>query len=359
MLLGPGVVQLDFHTSILLAVVLLVLSIAFAVGQFLKRQTETTVNSAMVHAFNLRVQTWWMMFAILAVSLLIPFRAATVLLFFLVSFWALREYITLTPTRAGDHRALFWVFFAFTPLQYVLVGLGREYYDQYSIVLPVYGFFFVSARVALSGDHKRFLERTAKIQAGLFVCVYALSYAPALLDLQLIDSHAMANQTNANKSLLSNQGTEGSTVSASELGNWQGKPAGILFFLILIVQMGDVFQYGWGKLLGRRIIAPTINANKTWEGFVGGVLSSALLGTLLTLLFQVTPFNVWQAALMSMVTTIMGYAGSLTMSAIKRDRGVKDYGTLVEGHPGILDRIDSICFAAPVFFHLTRAFFSR
>jgi len=123
--------------------------------------------------------------------------------------------------------------------------------------------------------------------------------------------------------------------------------------------MGDVFQYGWGKLLGRRIIAPAINANKTWEGFIGGVLSSALLGTLLTLLFQVTPFNIWQAALMSMVTSIMGFAGSLTMSAIKRDRGVKDYGTLVEGHPGILDRIDSICFAAPVFFHLTRAFFSR
>jgi len=357
MLLGPGVVQLDFHTAVLLAVVLAVLSLAFAVGQFLKHQTQTTVNSAMVQAFNLRVQTWWLMFAILAVALLIPFRAATVLLFFLVSFWALREYITLTPTRVGDHRALFWVFFAFAPLQYVLVGLGRDYYDLYSIVLPVYGFLFVPARVALSGDHKRFLERTAKIQAGLFVCVYALSYAPALLDLQLIDSHAAASHAVADPS--PSEERDESTAPQPADGMWKGKPAGILFFLILIVQMGDVFQYGWGKLLGRRIIAPAINANKTWEGFIGGVLSSALLGTLLTLLFQVTPFNIWQAALMSMVTSIMGFAGSLTMSAIKRDRGVKDYGTLVEGHPGILDRIDSICFAAPVFFHLTRAFFSR
>ena len=326
LLLGLREVQLDRPTSILLAVVLAVLSVAYAVGQFLRREAETSVNPAMVQAFTLRIRTWWMMFAILAVALVIPWRAATVVLFFLISFWALREYITLTPTRAGDHRALFWVFFIFTPLQYILVGLGTEYYGLYSIALPVYGFLFIPARVALSGDHKRFLERTAKIQAGLFVCVYSLSYAPALLDLELAPDR------------------DGHTYS----------PAGLLFFLVLIVQMADVFQYGWGKAIGKRVIAPAINANKTWEGLVGSVLCSALLGTLLTFALRVTPFTEVQAAVVSAVTAIAGFAGSLTMSAIKRDRGVRDYGTLVQGHAGILDRIDSICFAAPVFFHFIR-----
>jgi phosphatidate cytidylyltransferase len=137
--------------------------------------------------------------------------------------------------------------------------------------------------------------------------------------------------------------------------DWSGSPAGLLFYFILIAQSGDVLQYAWGQLLGRRVIAPEINASRTWEGFFGGVASTTLLGTLL---WWITPFTLWQSACMSLVISVMGFAGSMTMSAIKRDRGVKDYGTLVEGHAGVLDRIDSICFAAPVFFHLTRFFFS-
>jgi phosphatidate cytidylyltransferase len=121
------------------------------------------------------------------------------------------------------------------------------------------------------------------------------------------------------------------------------------------VQVSDALQYAWGKLLGRRIIAPAISPSRTWEGFLGGVGSTALIGAAL---WWVTPFNQWQAALMSLVIGIMGFAGGMTMSAIKRDRGVKDYGTLVTGHGGVLDRIDSLCFAAPVFFHLTKLMFS-
>ena len=110
---------------------------------------------------------------------------ATVVLFGLISFWALREFITLTPTRLGDHRTLFWVFFLFTPLQYVLVGMGVRQYGLFSVLIPVYAFLFIPARVAMAGDYKRFLERTAKIQAGLMVCVYCLSYAPELLSLRI------------------------------------------------------------------------------------------------------------------------------------------------------------------------------
>ena len=72
------------------------------------------------------------------------------------------------------------------------------------------------------------------------------------------------------------------------------------------------------------------------------------------MLWWATPFPWWMAAADVAVIALMGFAGGLTLSAIKRDRGVKDYGTLVEGHGGVLDRIDSICFAAPVFFHFTR-----
>ncbi len=244
----------------------------------------------------------------------------TVVIFGLISFWALREFITLTPTRLGDHRTLFWVFFLFTPLQYVLVGI--EKYGLYSILIPVYAFLFIPARVALSGDYKRFLERTAKIQCGLMVCVYCLSHAPALLSL--------------------------------DIHNYKGN-ARLLFFFVLIVQLNDVLQYACGRRLGRRVIAPTISPNKTWEGFIGGAAGATLLGTAL---WWATPFKPWEAAGMSLVISVMGFAGGMTMSAIKRDRGVKDYGTLVVGHGGVLDRIDSICFAAPVFFHLTRYYFT-
>ncbi len=238
-----------------------------------------------------------------------------------MSFWALREFITLTPTRLGDHRALFWVFALFTPLQYIFVA--RNYYALYSIFIPVYGFLFIPARVALAGDFKRFLERVAKIQSGLLICVYCLSFAPALLYLE-VPKHG----SNAN--------------------------ARLLFFFVTMALLSEAFQFVWSQLYGRHVIAPSINAARTWEGLVGGSASTALAGMLL---YWATPYDLWQAAFMSMVVAVMGFAGAMTMSAIKRDRGVRDYGTLVEGHGGVLDRIDAICFAAPVFYHVSRQIF--
>lgn len=308
-------------TLLLVGGVMIVLAIATTVGQMLKRRADGGLNPAAIDALNVRIRAWWLMCSVLAATFLLP-QWATVVLFGLISFWALREFITLTPTRVADHRALFWVFFLFTPLQYVFVGLGN--YGLYSIVIPVYAFLFVPARVALANDHKRYLERCAKIQAGLMICVYCLSYAPAMLSLEIA----------------------GYPSAGSE-----GQNARLLFFFVLIVQMGDLLEYVWDKLLGRHVIAPEVNPSKTWEGFLGGVGSATLLGTAL---WWATPFEPWMAALMSLLITVMGFAGAMTMSAIKRDRGVSDYGTLIEGHVGILDRLDSICFAAPVFFHVTR-----
>jgi phosphatidate cytidylyltransferase len=244
-----------------------------------------------------------------------------VILFAMLSFFALREFITLTPTRPADHSALFWVFFIITPLQYYLVATA--WYGFFSVLIPVYAFLFVPSRIAISGDANAFLERSSKIQWGLMVCVYCVSHVPALLML--------------------------------EIPGYAGKNARLLFFLVVVVQLSDVLQYVWGKLLGRHKISPVISPSKTWEGFIGGIISATLVGTAL---WWATPFTVWQAMGMSFVITIMGFLGGLTMSAIKRDSGVKDWGSSIQGHGGVLDRIDSICFAGPIFFHLTRYFFT-
>jgi phosphatidate cytidylyltransferase len=303
----------------LLGVVVGLLAVATAVGQVIRRQPHLGLNAAAVDTFNRRVRAWWIIVSLLAIAFLFP-RYFSVGLFGLMSFWALREFITLTPTRRGDHRSLFWVFFLFTPLQFVLVAADN--YDLYSILIPVFAFLFIPARVALSGDPKRFLERVAKIQSGLLICVYCLSFAPALLYMPGIEATDKSG------------------------------PARLLFFFVTMALLSEAFQFIWSQLYGRHVIAPTINAARTWEGLVGGSASTALVGMAFT---WATPYeNAWQAAFMSMVIAIMGFAGAMTMSAIKRDRGVRDYGTLVEGHGGVLDRIDAICFAAPVFYQVTR-----
>jgi len=320
-----GVRKLNTPTIILLSVVLGSLAIAFAVGHILRRQPDSSVNPAVLASFHRRVRAWWLMSATLLAAFIIPGKWATTTLFGLLGFWALREFITLTPTRLGDHRALFWVFFLITPLQFVLVGLGSQFYFFYSIMIPVFALPFIPARIALAGDHKRFLERTAKIQAAVLVCVYSLSFVPALLYLD-------------------------------DWIDWKGSTAGLLFYFVVIAQLSEVFQMVWDHLIGQRVAAEDISASKTWEGLGGNLACSAIAGAAL---FWVTPFDFWQSALMAVVIALMGFGGSLTMSAIKRDRGVTDYGTLVEGHPGVLDRMDTICFAAPVFYQLTRILFTE
>jgi phosphatidate cytidylyltransferase len=304
----------------LAAVVVTLLSVATVIGQFVQRQPHLGLNAAALSTFNRRVRTWWIICGLLTIAFFSP--TLTVVLFGIMSFEALREFITLTPTRRADHRALFWVLLFFTPLQYVLVAFGN--YALYSILIPVYAFLFIPARIAIAGDFKRFLERVAKIQSGLLICVYCLSFAPALLYLNIPNVDVGDTSTRAR----------------------------LLFFFVMMALLAEAFQFLWSQLYGRHVIAPTINAARTWEGLVGGSASTALVGMILK---WATPFrDIWQAAFMAMIVAVMGFAGAMTMSAIKRDRGVRDYGTLVEGHSGVLDRIDAICFAAPVFYHVSR-----
>ena len=291
------------------------LVIATAAGQSLR----LSVGGATIANVNARIGAWWLMSAAFAVAALTG-GIGSLVLFALVSMLALREFVTLSPTSRADHRALAWAFFVVVPLQYLLVGI--EWYGLFSILIPVYVFLLVATRIVLAGETDRFLERAATIQWGLMACVYCVSYAPALMLLDI----------------------EGYDASSGKL----------LLFLVVVVQASDVLQFVWGKLVGRRRIAPSISPNKTWEGFVGGVACAMLVGTAL---WWATPFNPWQAAAMSLLIALAGFAGGLVMSAIKRDRGVKDFGGLLPGHGGVLDRIDSLLFAAPIFFHVTRFFF--
>ena len=301
--------------------VLLVAGIVYRVLEVRNFRQNNGARTPFLDNLQQRIRSWWLMCAVFAFAVLFG-QIGTTVLFALISFFALREFITLTPTRMGDHRALFWIFFVIAPLQYWFVGTNN--YGMFTILIPVYAFLFVPARIALSGDAECFLERAAKIQWGLMICVYCVSHAPALLGLKL-------------------RGFEGENVK-------------LLLWFVIVAQLNDVLQYVWGKSIGRRKIAPTISPNKTWEGFIGGTVSATVIGALL---WWATPFAMWQAALMSLLITIMGFVGGLTMSAIKRDRGVKDFGASLGGHGGFLDRIDSICFAAPVFFHVTKYFFAR
>jgi phosphatidate cytidylyltransferase len=309
---------MDVRTLSLVGGVLVLLAIGSIVVHLLRHRSDPGINHAILETFRLRVRSWWLLFTALAVTCLVS-QIATVIMFGLIAFWALREFITLTPTRPGDHRTLFWVFFLVTPLQFLLVALG--WYELQSILIPVYVFLFIPARIALAGDPKRFLERVAKIQVGVLICVYCLSFAPALMSLKVHDDSIPF------------------------------RSAGLLIFFVLIVQLSDALQYAWSQIPSRHLIVKSISPNRTWEGLIGGTVSVTFIGAVL---WWATPFPFWLAGLMSTVIAIMGFAGCITMSAIKRDRGVQDYGTLVQGHGGVLDRIDSLCFAAPVFYYLAR-----
>jgi phosphatidate cytidylyltransferase len=312
--------KFDAGTAWLVGGVIGLLALASIVGWILSRREGGPGYKATIANLNARTKAWWIMVAVF-LGALATGGIGSVVLFGLMSLFALREFITMTPTRPGDHRTLFWLFFIVLPIQYWLVGVG--WYGLFSIFIPVYVFLFVPLRSAIAGDCERFLERTAKIQWALMVCVYCVSHAPALLMLPI--------------------------------PGYEGENGKLLFYLVLVAQLSDVFQYVWGKTLGRHKIAPQVSPNKTWEGFIGGIVTATAVGAGL---WWATPFTPLQSAGMALAITLMGFAGGLVMSAIKRDRGVKDYGSMIEGHGGVMDRIDSICFSAPIFFHLTRYYFT-
>lgn len=293
-----------------------VLGFASAVALTLRYTVARGKPHAVIDNLNDRINAWWVMVGLVALAFAFG-KTGVIVLFALLSLLALREFVTLTYTRRSDHLALALVFYLALPVQYLLIWI--EWYGLYSIFIPVYGFLLLPIVAALRADTERFLERIATVQWALMLAVFCLSHVPALVTLQI--------------------------------PGYGGREILLIAFLVIVVQSSDVLQYVWGKLFGKRKVAPSLSPSKTWEGLIGGVLSSTALGAAL---FWITPFSPLQAAAIAFAINAMGFFGGLVMSAIKRDHGVKDWGHLIAGHGGVLDRLDSVLFSAPVFFHIVR-----
>lgn len=290
-----------------------ILVFASLVGFFLKLVKG---NNPVIENLNARINAWWVMVLVIGCTFWLG-NIAVIILFFLISGFALREFITITPTTSDDYYALLFAFYIALPVQYIFVAMN--WYGMFSIFIPVYVFLLLPILASIKGSTKNFLERTAKVQWGLMITVYCISCVPALLTLDI-------------------QGYESRNLL-------------LIAFLVIVVQISDVLQYVFGKLFGKRKIAPTLSPSKTVEGFIGGIISASLIGACL---WWITPFSFLQAGMISLMITLLGFMGGLVMSSIKRDQGIKDWGHMIEGHGGMLDRLDSVCFAAPIFFHVVR-----
>ncbi len=291
----------------------------------LKERPDGDRRSQTLKEFSGVLQTTWVMATVFWVGWALGETVATVL-FGIVAFFALREFITLSPTRQGDHRSLVLAFFIVLPVQFYLV-ISRHF-DLVTVFIPVYAFLAIPVVSALANDPARFLERNAKLQWGIMVCVYGISHVPALLLLKF--------------------------------PNYQGKNAFLVFFLVFVVQSCMLVQYLVDNKLKSKphlLVAPQISTTFNWTGWLIAVVVASLLGGLLSAL---TPFKPAQAVAMALIACVAGSLGHLVMKALKRDRGITNWGTegkSVTGASGLLDRVDALCFAAPVFFHSVRWYF--
>jgi phosphatidate cytidylyltransferase len=266
-----------------------------------------------------RVRSWWIMAVLFFAAVALTPRVS-IAFFGFVSFWAMKEYITLLKTRAADHGGLVWIFLSI-PVQYYWVA--ADWYGMFIVFIPVYVFLFLPMRLVMAKETTGFIASVSQMQWGLMAFVFGLSHLAFLRGLPALP---------------------GTQASGSTL----------VLFLVFVTEMSDVLQYVWGKTLGRHKVIPAVSPNKTWEGLVGGILSTMLLSLAIRFL---TPFSIPETLLVSLIITVAGFCGGAVMSAVKRDFGVKDFGDVIPGHGGVLDRVDSLCYAAPIFFHYVRYFY--
>ncbi len=260
-----------------------------------------------------RIQSWWVMIAILF-SVLVINQTTAIIFFGFLSFLALKEFLSIVPMRLSDRRAIFWAYLAI-PVQYYWIS--EEWYGMFIIFIPVYMFLFLPFRMVLVGETKGFIKAVGVIHWALMLTVFCISHIAYLLILPV--------------------------------KNFNAGSIGLVLFLLFMTQFNDVCQYVWGKLTGKHKIIPKVSPNKTWEGFLGGLgsitISSGFIAPLLT------PLNFTQGVLAGLLISVGGFVGDVVISSVKRDLQIKDSGYLIPGHGGILDRLDSLTFSSPLFFH--------
>jgi phosphatidate cytidylyltransferase len=259
-----------------------------------------------------RVNTWWWIVIVFVLAISTP-KAISLTIFAMISFLALKEYFTLIPTRRSDQMPLLWAYFAI-PLQYYFVYM--EWYSMFLVFIPVYVFLFLPMRMVLIGNNQKFLHSTAILHWGVMITVFSISHVAYLT---VLPDNALKTG------------------------------ALLVIYLVALTECNDIAQYLWGKSLGRIKVIPKVSPNKTLEGLVGGIVTTMLLSWLLGDIL--TPLTGWESLLIGLLIGVAGFIGDVVMSAVKRDIGVKDSGKLLPGHGGILDRLDSLIYTAPLFFH--------
>ena len=260
-----------------------------------------------------RIQSWWWMIAILFGFLSAP-MSLSVVFFAMLSFLTLKEFFSIVPTRQADRRVLLWAYLAI-PLQYYWVAIG--WYGMFIIFIPIYVFLFLPMRAVFIGETKGFIRSLGTIHWAVMLSVLCISHIAYLLQLPV--------------------------------KNEQAGGIGLVLFLIFITQFNDVCQYIWGKKLGKHRIIPKVSPNKTWEGFIGGVATVTIISGLLAP--YLTPLTIVQGFIAGTLIAVSGFVGDVVISSVKRDLAIKDSGTLIPGHGGLLDRMDSLIYTAPLFFH--------
>lgn len=261
-----------------------------------------------------RIRSWWVMVAVFSAAMLLS-RTVSLVFFAFISFLALKEYFSLIPTRRADRRVLLWAYLAI-PVQYYWIS--TEWYGLFIIFIPVYLFLLLPLRMMLIGETTGFLYAVGTLHWGLMVTVFNMSHMAYLLVLP-------------------------------REGNPAGGGPALVLFLVILTQLNDVSQFVWGKLFGSHPVVPTVSPKKTYEGLLGGLATTLALAYLLAPVL--TPLSLLHSLLAGLIIGLGGFIGDVTISALKRDLGVKDSGSLLPGHGGILDRVDSLTYTAPLFFH--------
>lgn len=276
-------------------------------------------NSSGLKEVEMRIRSWWVMFIIFTFALIIH---STISLIFmaLLCFLALKEYFSLIPFNRAHRLVLFWAYMTI-PVQFCLIYLG--WYGMFIVFIPVYMFLLIPIQAIIVGETKNFLRSIATVQWGVMLMVFGLSHLAFLLVLP---------------------GREESVAGA-----------GLVLFLVVLTQANDVAQFIWGKMLGKKKIIPKVSPNKTWAGFIGGVLTTTVLAVILAPL--ITPFSLLASIIAGLYIGLTGFIGDVNISALKRDLNIKDTSAIIPGHGGILDRVDSLTYTAPLFFHFTRYFY--
>ena len=320
---GPGAVQTFLHAVrhpgpvMLMTEIVVGLLVAGTIGIAVmsRRLSESTRRELW-----LRMRSWWVMVGVTLLVILTRYEWVTIACFALLSFVSLKEFYTLVHMRIADRRAILLSYLAII-VQYLWVWM--PWYNMFLIFIPVYMFMIIPLRLVMAGETQRFMTSAGKLHWGLMAFVYGLSYLAYLLVMDLDTPFAAGNR-------------------------------GLLFYLIFLAEFNDVLQFMFGKTLGKHKMTPHISPNKTWEGFLGGLVCTSILAVLLRFL---TPMDAYHALIAGLLIATTGPIGGMIISAIKRDVGVKDSGTLIPGHGGVLDRVDSLCFSAPIFFHFIGYFY--